>query len=110
MPPTYKRNNGRVGIQVLSIEGGDVIARWICIAGGGEVVARVGEHQDEAEYMVPLFLPSNYSRQLTDPMPIWFNELLQAKGGGYHTLAKAARALNDPATFTEVEQYYRHHE
>ena len=74
------------------------------------MVARVGEHQDEAEYVVPLFLPSNYSCQLTDPMPIWFNELLQAKGGGYHTLAEVACALDDPATFAEVEQYHHHHE
>jgi hypothetical protein len=31
-------------------------------------------------------------------------------GGGYHTLAEAAHALDDPAAFAEVEHYHRHHE
>ena len=43
-------------------------------------------------------------------MPIWFNELLQAMGGGYHTLAEAAHTLDNPATFAEVEWYHHHHE
>jgi len=78
-------------------------------AGGGEVVARAREHQDKAEYVVPLFLPSNYSHQPTNPMPIWFDELLQAKGGGYHTLAEVAHALDNPVVFAEVERYHCHH-
>ena len=42
-------------------------------------------------------------------MPIWFDKLLQAKGGEYHTLAGAARALDNPAAFAKVEQYHCHH-
>ena len=109
MPPTYERNNRHVDVWVPSIKGGDVVIWWIHIARGEEVVARAGEHQNKAEYMVPLFLSSDYSCQPTDPMPIWFNKLLQAKGRGYHTLAEAACVLDNPATFAEVECYHCHH-
>ncbi len=31
------------------------------------------------------------------------------QGGPYHTLAEAACALDNPAAYAKVEQYYRHH-
>ena len=44
--------------------------------GNGEVLARVGEHLDKPEYMVSLYLKSDYSCHDLDPMPYWFKELL----------------------------------
>ncbi len=58
---------------------------------------------------VTLYLPSDYSQRPTASLPHWFLELLQARGGAYHTLAEVARALEHPATFAEVERYSRHH-
>src|SRR5216683_566366 len=110
MPANYERNGGRVDIQVSSHGRENVIAKWIQLMGNGEVVARAGESADEPEYVVSLYLPSDYSQQPTASLPHWFLELLQARGGGYHTLAEAARSLNHPAAFAEVERYSCHHQ
>ncbi len=77
--------------------------------GNGEVVARAGKSTNEPEYVVSLYLPSDYSQRPTASLPHWFLELLQARGGAYHTLAEAARGLEHPAAFAEVERYSRHH-
>jgi len=109
MPAGFERNGGRVDIQVSSHGGENIIARWIRLMGNGEVVARAGERANEPEYVVSLYLPSDYSTRPTALLPPWFLELLQANGGAYHTLAEAARGLEHPAAFAEVERYRRHH-
>src|SRR6267154_3497361 len=109
MPNNYERNGGRVDIQVSSHGGENIVARWIRLLGNGEVVARAGERADEPEYVVSLYLPSDYSTRPTALLPPWFLALLQANGGAYHTLAEAARGLEHPAAFAEVERYRRHH-
>ncbi len=109
MPTGFERNGGRVDLQVSSHGGENVIAKWIRLMGNGEAVARAGERADEPEYMVSLYLPSDYSTRPTALLPPWFLELLQANGGAYHTLAEAARGLEHPAAFAEVERYHRHH-
>src|SRR5712671_615863 len=109
MPAGYERNGGRVDIQVSSHGGENAIAKWIRLMGNGKVVARAGESADEPEYVVSLYLPSDYSQRPTASLPHWFLELLQARGGAYHTLAEAARGLEHPGAFTEVERYSCHH-
>src|SRR5216684_76355 len=109
MPANYERNGGRVDIQVSSHGGENIVARWIRLLGNGEVVARASERANEPEYVVSLYLPSDYSMRPTTLLPPWFLELLQASGGTYHTLAEAARGLEHPAAFAEVERYCRHH-
>jgi len=110
MPPKFEHNRGWVDIQVSSHSGKNVIARWIRVMGNSEVVARAGEHTNKPEYMVSLYLPSDYSQQPTSTLPQWFIELLQARGGPYHTLAEAAHSLKHPTTYTEVECYSCHHQ
>src|SRR6266851_6086152 len=61
MPANYKRNGGRVDIQVSSHRGENIVARWIRLMGNGEVVTRAGERANEPEYVVSLYLPSDYS-------------------------------------------------
>src|SRR5216683_7958976 len=109
MPPDFECNGGRVDIQVSSHGGQNIIAKWIQVIGNGEAVARAGEQADEPEYVVSLYLPSDYSTCPTALLPPWFLELLQASGGAYHTLAEAACGLEHPAAFAEVERYSRHH-
>src|SRR6266851_8766231 len=77
--------------------------------GNGKVIAQAGEHINKLEYMVSLYLPSDYSQHPTATLPPWFMELLQTKEGPYHTLAEAARRLEHPAAFAEVERYRHHH-
>ncbi len=109
MPAGFERNGGWVDIQVSSHGGENIIAKWIRLMGNGEAIARAGERADEPEYVVSLYLPSDYSTRPTALLPPWFLELLQANGGAYHTLAEAARGLEHPAAFAEVERYRRHH-
>jgi len=74
-----------------------------------KVIARAGEHADKPEYVVTLFLPTNYSQRPTSSLPQWFIKLLQSRGGPYHTLAEAARSLKHPTTYAKIKQYHRHH-
>jgi len=67
------------------------------------VVTRAGEHVNEPEYMVSPYLPSDYSQRPTSTLPQWFIELLQARGGPYHTLAEAAHSLEYPTAYAKVE-------
>jgi len=69
MLPNFERNGGWVDIQVSSHSGENVIAKWIRVMGNGEVVARAGEHTDEPEYVVSLYLPSDYSQRPTASLP-----------------------------------------
>src|SRR5713101_2465585 len=69
MPANYERNGGRVDIQVSSHGGKNIVARWIRLLGNGEVVARAGERADEPEYVVSLYLPSDYSTRPTALLP-----------------------------------------
>ncbi len=78
--------------------------------GNGEVVARAREHRDKPEYVVSLYLQADYSHCPTTPLAPWFVELLQTRGGPYHTLAEEAPALNNPTTYAKVKQYHHHHE
>jgi len=98
-----------VDIQVSSHGGENVITRWIWVMGNGEVVARAGEHADKPEYVVSLYLLSDYLLQPTTTLPQWFVELLQAKGGPYHTLAEVACGLEHPTAYAEVERYSCRH-
>jgi hypothetical protein len=77
--------------------------------GSGEVVARAGEEADEAEYVVPLYLPTDYSRGELDTMPYWCKELLQSTGAPFFTLAMVVYRLDLMAS-AEVKWYQCHHQ
>jgi hypothetical protein len=61
MPHNYKLNNRQIDTPIPSQQGGSMLLRWIKILRSGEVVAQAGEEADKAEYMVPLYLPTDYS-------------------------------------------------
>ncbi len=69
----------------------------------GKVITQAGEHVNKPEYVVSLYLPSDYSQCPTTTLPQWSMELLQTKGGPYHTLAEVAYGLEHPTTFIKVE-------
>ena len=105
MPPEYEQNQGRLNVQIADSKGRTVQARWIRRMGNGEVLARAGEEEDEPEYVVSLYLESNYSQHPTSPMPWWFLELLQGPSTPYNTLAETVCQLPDMAAFAKVERY-----
>ena len=108
MPHDFELNNGHIDAQIPSQQGGNVLARWIKVLRSGEVIARAGEDPDEPEYMVLLYLSTDYSPGDIDTMPYWCKELLQSNRAPFFALATTVRMLD--LTSAEVEQYHHHHE
>jgi hypothetical protein len=53
-----------------------------------------------------LFLSPDYSLQdVTDPIPIWFNTLLNGPTPAYHTLRRAIADLDNWNATAEIERY-----
>jgi hypothetical protein len=104
----FKLNNGCIDAQIPSQQGGNVLARWIKVLGSGEVIVRAGEDPNEPEYVVPLYLSTDYSPGDINTMPYWCKELLQSNGAPFFTLAMTVHAL-DLTTSAEVECYHCHH-
>jgi hypothetical protein len=111
MPHQYQRNQGEVDCQIPNALGQLIVAPWFCILGSGEVVLQAGESAREPEYVASLYLDADYSPDVpAEPMPGWFYELLNGPPQQFHALGQAARRLDNPAAYAEVEQYGRHHE
>jgi hypothetical protein len=85
-----------------------VLARWVKILGSGEVIVRAGEDPNEPEYVVPLYLSTNYSLGDVNTMLYWCEELLQSNGAPFFALATMVHML-DLTTSAEVEHYHHHH-
>ena len=68
---------------------------------------RVGREAGEPTYVDELLLSPDYSQAAPEPLPGWFCDLLYGADGGFHILAKAARALPDWAAYAEVVRYRR---
>jgi hypothetical protein len=67
-----------------------------------------GKEHHEDPYAVDLFLSPDYSSQdVAEPIPIWFNTLLNGPSPAYHTLRRAIADLDDWNATTEVERYCR---
>jgi hypothetical protein len=68
---------------------------------------RAGREAGEPTYVDELILSPDYSQADAEPLPGWFRDLLYGADGGFHVLAKAARALPDWAAYAEVVWYCR---
>jgi hypothetical protein len=74
------------------------------------VALRAEESAGEPEYMASLYLNMDYSPNTpVKLMPGWFYKLLNGPLQLFHALGQAARCLDNPATYAEVERYGRHH-
>jgi hypothetical protein len=68
---------------------------------------RAGREAGEPTYVDELLLSPDYSQAAPEPLPGWFRDLLYGADGGFHILAKVARALPNWATYAEVVRYRR---
>jgi hypothetical protein len=68
---------------------------------------RAGREAGEPTYVDELILNPDYSQPALEPLPVWFRDLLYGADGGFHVLAKVARALPDWAAYAEVVRYRR---
>jgi hypothetical protein len=66
----------------------------------------LGKEHHEDPYAVDLFLSPDYSSQdVAEPIPIWFNTLLNGPSPAYHTLHCTIANLNNWNTIAEVKHY-----
>jgi hypothetical protein len=105
VPEGFERNDGRVALTCPISTGALVTPAWIRWAGDGRVEMRAGREAGEPTYVDELILCPDYSRPPPEPLPAWFRDLLYGADGGFHILAKAARALPDWAAYAEVVRY-----
>jgi hypothetical protein len=107
-PDGYEPNDGHVSTLIPVGEGFFVPAKFVKLRDDRRVLCLPRKEHHEDLYAVDLFLSPNYSSQdIAEPIPIWFNTLLNGPTPAYHTLRRAVADLNDWNATTEVERYHR---
>jgi hypothetical protein len=107
-PDGYKPNDGRVSTLIPVGEGFFIPAKFIKLRDDGRVLCLPRKEHHEDPYAVDLFLSPDYSSQdVAEPLPIWFNTLLNGPTPAYHTLRRAVADLDDWNATAEVEHYRR---
>jgi hypothetical protein len=107
-PDGYEPNDGHVSTLIPVGEGFFMPAKFVKLRDDGQVLCLPGKEHHEDPYAVNLFLSPNYSSQdVAEPIPIWFNTLLNGPFPAYHTLRRAVTNLDDWNATAEVERYRR---
>jgi hypothetical protein len=102
-PDGYEPNDGRVSTLIPVREG---FFMPVKLRDDGRVLCLPGREHHEDPYAVDLFLSPDYSSQdVAEPIPIWFNTLLNGPSPTYHTLCRAVANLDDWNATAEVERY-----
>jgi len=85
-----------------------VVPEWIRSVGNGQVELLARQEPGEPTYITELFLRPNYTENtITETAAPWFLAILASWDGGFHTLVKEARRLNNPAAIAEIYHYRR---
>jgi hypothetical protein len=105
-PDGYKQNDSHISTLIPVGEGFFVPAKFIKLRDDGQVLCLPGKEHHEEPYAVDLFLSPDYSSQdVAEPIPIWFNTLLNGPSPAYHTLCRAVANLDDWNATAKVECY-----
>jgi len=107
VPHGFERNQGQVAATVPTGGGQMVVPEWIRSVGNGQVELLAGREPGEPTYAVKLFLHPDYTETNMDTAALWFLALLTGQDGSFHTLAEAARCLDNLAAVAEI-YCYRH--
>jgi hypothetical protein len=83
-----------------------VVPEWIRSVRNGQVELLARRQPREPTYITELFLHPDYTETPTDTAALWFLTLLTSHDGGFHTLIKEARCLNNPAAVAELYRYH----
>jgi hypothetical protein len=95
-PDGYEPNEGRVFMQIPVGEGYFVNAKFIQLRDDGRALLLAGKEHNEDPYAINLYLSPDYSSSdIAEPIPIWFNTLLNGPTPTYHTLRRTVADLND---------------
>jgi hypothetical protein len=107
-PDGYEPNDGHVSTLIPIREGFSVPAKFVRLRDDGRVLLLPGKEQNKEPYAIDLFLSPDYSSQdVAEPIPIWFNTLLNGPTPAYHTLRRAIADLDDWNATAEIECYRR---
>jgi hypothetical protein len=105
-PNGYELNEGRVSTQIPIGKGYFINAKFIRLKDDGRALLLAGKEHHEDPYAIDLFLSPDYSSSdVAEPIPIWFNTLLNGPTPTYHTLRHAIADLNDWNATAEIEWY-----
>jgi Chromo (CHRromatin Organisation MOdifier) domain len=107
-PDGYEPNDRRISTLIPVGEGFFVPAKFVKLRDDGRVLCLPGKEHHKDAYTTELFLSPDYSSQdVAEPIPIWFNTLLNGPTPAYHTLRRAIADLDDWNATAEVERYRR---
>jgi hypothetical protein len=107
-PNGYEPNEGRVSTLIPVGEGFFIPAKFVRLRDDGRVLLLPGKEHHEEPYAVDLFLSPDYSSQeVAEPIPTWFNTLLNGPTPAYHMLRRAVADLDDWNATAEIERYCR---
>jgi hypothetical protein len=107
-PDGYEPNDRHVSTLIPVGEGFFIPTKFVKLRDDGRVLCLPGKEHHEDPYTVDLFLNPDYSSQdVAEPIPIWFNTLLNGPSPAYHTLHHAFADLDDWNATAEVERYRR---
>ncbi len=65
-----------------------------------------GQERNKPVYVAQLHLEPNYSQAVTDPILVWFSDLLTSPGDKFNTLACATYELPNWATHAKIMRYH----
>jgi hypothetical protein len=103
---SYEPNKGHVSTQIPTGDGYYVDAKFIQLRDNGQALLLAGKEHHEDPCAVDLFLSPDYSStDVAEPIPIWFNTLLNGPTPAYHTLCRTVADLNDWNATAEIEWY-----
>jgi hypothetical protein len=108
VPNSFKHNKGQVTTAVPIGGGRMMVLEWIRSVGNGQVELLAGWEPGEPTYVAELFLWPNYTENtIIKTAAPWFLTILTSRDGGFHTLIKEARWLNNLAAIAEIYCYQR---
>jgi hypothetical protein len=107
-PDGFELNDGRVTTQIPIGEGFFVDAKYVRLRDDGRALLRAGKDHNEDSYAVELYLSPNYSSACAaEPLPCWFNTLLNGPTPAFHTLRTAVANLEHWEASAELERFHR---
>jgi hypothetical protein len=110
-PDGYEPNDGRISTLIPVGEGFSVPTKFVRLCDDRRVLCLPRKEHNEEPYATELFLSPDYSSQdPTDPLPIWFNMLLNGPTPAFHALCRAVADLDDWNATAEVECYCRYND
>jgi hypothetical protein len=105
-PNGYEPNEGRVSTQIPIGKAYFADAKFIQLRDDGRALLLAGKEHHEEPYAIDLFLSPDYSSpDIAEPIPIWFNTLLNGPTPTYHTLRRTIADLHNWNATAEIKRY-----